>query len=483
MDIGVVSSIVLVVLYGGLTLWLSIVGMRKTTSLRSFAVGGGDMPPWLVGITMSSSIASTATFVVNPGFVWKDGVSAWIHYGVSATLGLALALVLLSKGFFLIGSKTSAVTLPDWIRKRFGAQRLGLFFAVLSLFYLTFIVLILSASARIVGELFGIGYHTALVANLLFVFSYVLMGGTYAHAYTNALQGGLMVVIATIVFLSGFRYVDGQALDTLRAVSPGFLSAINPDSALYNDLFSVFGASFVITFALMLQPHILTKVLYLRRAEDMNKFLVVAIGTSIVFSLMLFVGFFARLAHIEVAAQDSVVLTYIGQTFPPLLRSLVLVTLLAAGMSTLDGILVAISTVVVSDLVVTPLVARHPERGDEFVKKGLAWSRYVLVAIGLAALALSWNPPALLGLFAQKGIYGLVAASAAPILVGIFRPEETRAGLVGGLAVLGLAIHVVLHFGFGVVNPAVSAGLAILVSVGIGLFSSSRAQKTVAVTL
>ena len=483
MDIGMISSAALVALYAGLTLWLSVLGMRKTTSLRSFAIGSGDMPPWLVGITMSSSIASTATFVVNPGFVWKDGVSAWLHYGVAAMLGLACALILLSKGFFAIGSKVSAVTLPDWLRKRYGSPRLGLFFAVLSLFYLTFIVLILSASARIIGQLFGIDYHVALIANLLFVFSYVLMGGTYAHAYTNSLQGGLMVVIALIVFISGARYLDGDSLSTLSAVSPHFLSVINPDSVLYNDVFSVFGASFVITFALMLQPHILTKVLYLRRAEDMKRFLVVAIGTSIVFSLMLFVGFFAHLAQIDVTQQDNVVLAYVGQTFSPLLKSFVLVTLLAAGMSTLDGILVAISTVVVSDLVVTPMVARHPERAEEIMKKGLSWSRVVLVVVGIVALGLSWDPPKLLGLFAQQGVYGLVAASAAPILVGIFRPDEQRGALVGALAVVGLVIHYGLNLGLGVQNPAVSAGLAIVLSVGVGFLASARAPRSAVVPL
>jgi SSS family solute:Na+ symporter/sodium/pantothenate symporter len=152
-------------------------------------------------------------------------------------------------------------------------------------------------------------------------------------------------------------------------------------------------------------------------------------------------------------------------------------------MSTLDGILVAISTVVVSDLVVTPLVARHPERADEIMQKGLSWSRIVLVVVGVVALALSWDPPRLLGLFAQQGVYGLVAASAAPILIGIFRPDETRGALVGALAVVGLAIHFGLNLGFGVQNPAVSAGLAIVISVGVGFLASARAQRSAVLPL
>ena len=63
-----------------ITTGLALRGMRKTKSLAGFALGNGDMGPLLVGITLAASVASTATFVINPGFVWKDGLSALLHF-------------------------------------------------------------------------------------------------------------------------------------------------------------------------------------------------------------------------------------------------------------------------------------------------------------------------------------------------------------------------------------------------------------------
>lgn len=466
-------SLILVGLFALVTYGLSIVGMRKTSSLKTFALGKGDMSPYLAGITMAASIASTATFVINPGFVYVDGLSAWAHYGLGAMLGLVTALLVLSGGFQKLGKRLQAVTLPDFVRKRYDSRPLGMAFAAMTLFYVCFIVLILSGSALIVQQLFGLSYHLSLVCLLLFVFGYVLMGGTYAHAYTNALQGIMMMGIAVLVFLAGAEHLGAGFFDKLAAVSSSYASWTNPQSDLYHDFFSVFVSSFLITFALMLQPHILTKVLYLKEDKrDLRSFLVVTIVASVVFSLMLFVGFYARLDGLEVARQDAVVVTYLADAFNPYLVAFIFVSLLAAGMSTLDGILVSISSVVVADL----FLGKSAE-DEERAKKGLAWSRYVLVVLGLVALALSWDPPQRLGLFAQQGVYALVAASSAPLVLGILRPSFCQPAAVGALSFFAVALHFALRFGFDVVNPSVSASWAILASIGVGLLLSLRAPR------
>ncbi|MDF1562100.1 MAG: sodium:solute symporter family protein [Deltaproteobacteria bacterium] len=476
-------AIGLVGLYAAITIVLSVIGMRKTKDLKSFAIGKGDMGPVLVGITMSSSIASTATFVINPGFVWADGLAAWAHYGLAAGAGLTCALLVMTKGFHRVGAKVSAVTLPNWLERRYESAWIGRAFALLTLLYITFIVLILSGSALIIGALFGIGYHVALVCVLAFVFSYVLMGGTYAHAYTNAFQGGLMLIIALMVFGTGLLEYGADFGARLSAVGESYSAWLNPESTLYHSTFGVFIAAFVVTAALMLQPHIITKILYLKRKEDLRRFLAVTILSSVAFSGMLFVGFWARFSGMAVSAQDKVVIEWIGATYPPLVVSFVLVTLLAAGMSTLDGILVSISTVVVNDLVLPSLPRLDEERRMRF---GLQASRGVLVAVGLVSLALAWDPPELLGLFAQQGVYGLVAASAAPMLLGILVQGRVPAALAGGLGVLGVATHFVLKLA-GVSNPAVSAAWGILASLAIGAgwwaWSRRRSAGEAAVSL
>ena len=63
----------LVLAYVGLVYWLSWIGMRRTRDMQGFAIGNKDMSPYLIGITLAASISSTATFVINPGFVYVHG--------------------------------------------------------------------------------------------------------------------------------------------------------------------------------------------------------------------------------------------------------------------------------------------------------------------------------------------------------------------------------------------------------------------------
>lgn len=475
MNLSLLASIGFLCIYIMMTYGLSIVGMRKMRSLSSFAIGNKDMSPILVGLTMAASIASTATFVINPGFIYTHGVSAWFHYGVAAWLGIAVALTLLSKRFLSIGERQKALTIPHWIYERFHSRALSLFFAIINLFTITFVVLILVGCALIITSLFGISTKLALVLIILFVFSYVLLGGSYAHAYTNAFQAVMMALIAIFLFIHGWFNLEGGFFHQLSLQTESFRAIYNPDSDLYFDFFSVFGSSFIITFALMMQPHILSKVLYLKNERSVKRFLITTLSIGAIFSLMLIVGFFAKFQDISVNRQDMVVTSYLTQVIGGVgiwgvIQAFVAVALLAAGMSTLDGILVALSSMVVHDLY---LPFRNAQQGT-----GLVLSRWVLVGIGAFSLALAWNPPRLVGIFAQQGVYGLAAASVVPICWGTLTSQKIPVALVWLSALSGLSIHLLGNLALGISNPSVSASYGILVSASFAVICHFVFLKT-----
>ncbi|WP_243748816.1 sodium:solute symporter family transporter [Pseudomaricurvus alcaniphilus] len=457
----------LVAFYALATLWLSYIGMRKTADLKGFSIGNKDMSPYLVGVTLAASIASTATFVINPGFVYTHGVAAYLHFGVAASAGILVAFITLTRGFARIGARSGAITIPDWIYHRYQHRGLSLFFAFINLLSIAFVVLILVGCSLLVSNMFPLSRELALVLVLLFVFSYVLMGGTYAHAYTNTLQGIMMLAIAAFLAFDGWYHFDGDVLQSLRSVGANYAALVNPDSELYGTYLSVFVSGFVVTFALMLQPHILTKTLYLKSEADTTRFIVTATLVGFVFSQMLLLGFYARLAGVESPVQDAVVVNYLlfeygNSEAGQLLLAFIFVTLLAAGMSTLDGILVSLSSMVVNDIYL-PLSGKTGSAG------GLHLSRVVLVGVGCIAALLAWNPPQLVGLFAQKGVYALAAASVVPILFGVFVQRPLSPQLMFCCAAVGLFGHLCLNLFMGVANPAVSATLAIAAALVLGV--------------
>jgi SSS family solute:Na+ symporter/sodium/pantothenate symporter len=452
--------------YAALVYWLSFVGMRRTSSVEGFSIGNKDMSPYLVGITLAASIASTATFVINPGFVYQHGLSAYLHFGVAGSLGILSAFLVLTRGFLRLGEANQALTIPQWIYYRYNHRGFSLFFAFINLLSITFVVLILVGCSLLVTGLFPVDQKTALVLVLLFVFSYVLMGGTYAHAYTNSLQGIMMLGVTVLLFVQGFRYFAGDPMAALRSVGDQYAMAFNHGSGLYFDFFSVFVSGFVVTFALMLQPHILTKVLYLRSEKDIGKFIGTTVVVGTLFTLMLMIGFYARLAGLEIDSQDTVVREYLLHEFGSspwgeYMLVFIFITLLAAGMSTLDGILVALSAMVVNDIV-KPFAGARSD--------GLLLSRWVLVAVGVIGVLLAWNPPPLIGLFAQKGVYGLAAASLVPVLFGVLLRRHIPLWVVMGAAAIGLGLHLFFNLVMGVANPAISATYGIFASLIFGVF-------------
>lgn len=470
--------------YAAVTATLAWKGARRTTDMTSFAIGNRDMGPGLVGLTLAASMASTATFVINPGFVYAYGLSALIAFTVPMIAGMFVGLILLARRFRTIGDKVGALTLPHWMGERFGSKALAIYFSLITLLNLFYIVLIVVGSAYMMTATLHLDYRLSVALVVAFVFAYTMFGGSYAHTYTNGFQGALMAVVAVLLVLSGFLVVDGDLFTQIGAVAatePHFLSLTNPESPFFQGTFEVLVCSFVMGFALVTQPHLMTKALYLRSSRDMGRFIAIGGGAFVLFSGVYLAGFYARVLFPGIANQDTVMATYLAGVFPGKLSIAISVVVLAAAMSTLDGILVAVSTTVGNDLVRHCIPARTAERiGPDRVQRISLWSsRAVIVLLGVAALLLALEPPALVGIFGSVGVYGILATATAPLLAGVFL-QKVPTALVWVTVLLGPALHFGLYFAGASANPAVTATWGIGASlVPLALWSTVPALKRV----
>ena len=484
---------ILFIAYMLATAWLSWMGHRRTRGFASFALGSGHMKPWVVGITLAASTASAATFIINPGFVYVDGLSAWMHMVPAMFCGFMLMICLLSFRFRRIGQASGALTIPDWIGRRYGSPAYALFFAVVNLLAFAFVVLLVGGISIVMQQLLGVSNTTALLITLIFVTGYVFVGGTYAHVFTNLLQGSLMLLVAAIVIISGLPLLLGDwpgFVAAMQAQDPLLLAPVKTDGQLFNDVFSIYCAGFLVGAAVVCQPHILTKALYVENDRAVRDYLIVLAVALGLFFLLATVGFYARLAVppeqlVDAASgafrQDLVMTMYLKNAFPDWMFTLISVVLLAAAMSTLDGLLVGLSTITANDLLLN-LARRFGRFEDESAQ--LAWayraSHAVLVVIAVAAFFVLQNPPPLLGIFGQVGVYGLVLGSVPPLLAGIWF-SRVPLGLVWGASLAAMGLHFSLYLWgshwfpeatLTFANPGVTLGLSMLIVVGpaMGLF-------------
>lgn len=462
-----------VLAYFGVTGALALRAARRTPSLATYAVGARDIPAPVVGLSLAAQLTSVATFVVNPGLVHAYGLSALLGYGLSAGLGIMLGLAVLSGRFRTHGVRVQALTLPQWIGARFESPALRAVFAVLTLGLVTFATLIVVALALVLAPLLGLGPTAVAVGLMALVVAGVMLGGATGHAWTNAVQAAIMLVVALVLIGAGLpRLLAGELLAGLAAIDPQLVRAVNPSSPYFRTPFEVFACNFVVGLAIVCQPHVISKALYLREDRDVRRYLATAIGCGIVFTSVLVTGLFSRLAFPELLRIDRAIPTWIAATFPPAVQVLVAIGLLCAGLSTLEGILLALSATFSAD-VFRPLA---PAASDAAALRAgrLGLAATAVLTVLLAAWQIEHPTGGTVAIFAQYGVYLLFSAAFVPLACGMFVPRAGRPVVTAAVAASVLVYFAVALLRLSPLhnNPAFLATSAIAaawVTVGAGL--------------
>jgi len=482
MNISLVTTILLI-LYMGLVLFFVIKGALRTKSLQDYAVGTGFSPVF-VGLSLAASVTSAATFIINPGFVAVYGWSAFLAMSIVLPIGLFLSLIVMTKSFQKIGTTSKALTLAQWIGNRFNSKVHSRIIAFLSLLLITFIVLICVGIVKVLASALGASELYVLIGLVVFVFGYTMFGGANSMIKNNAIQAIMISVVAVILLFSGYQYFDSGLAgfwNQVRAIDPLLTETYNPESPLFRDFFEVVVCNFIIGIAIVCQPHIITRSLMLRSEKDTNKYLLTSVLVLILFFSVLFVGLYARLQMPDLMQDgvavtlDSIVSVYVVNQFSPYLGVIVIFGLMAAGLSTLEGLVQSVSTTITNDIVL-PLSKRD---FSENKKKNI--NRFVIVILAVITIVMSYdqlvNPNLSVGIFAQNGVYMFFSAAFVPVLFGIYlKNVNSRAPLFATLT--AVVVYVAVYYGGltpytsgQVRNPAVAGALAIVASFLVGVLS------------
>jgi len=475
--------LVLVLIYMAVILFFVFRGAKQTKSLNDYALGNFLFSPTAVGFSLAASMTSAATFIINPGFVTYYGLSGVLSMAIFLPLGALTSLIVLTKGFRKAGETVKALTMAQWIGSMYGSKFFALFFAFLSLLLLTFIVLICVGLTKVLAG--AMGADELLVSTLIicFIFGYMMFGGANSMVYTNMVQALLMVVVATILLGSGYEHFSQGItgfIEKLRNIDPLLASSNNPASPLFRDFFEIIFCQLVVGVAIVCQPHIITKSLLLKSDKHVNRFLTVAVLTEILFFSVVIVGLYARIQYPDLQvngqpiAVDNVVSVYVVEHFPIVVGLILIMGLVSAGLSTVEGLIQSMSTTITSDIIKT--LTRD---SFDFDRYGILINKAVIVVLALVTIFLTHdqliNPNLSVGIFAQNGVYAYFSAAFFPVLYGTFKRNSTPIAASFGAAVAALVVYFFTYYGewlgymqAPVKNPAIAATFAIISSLVIG---------------
>lgn len=295
------------------------------------------------------------------------------------------------------------------------------------------------------------------------------------------IQATLMIIVAFILLGSGYEHFSNGIhgfLNKLAAIDPLLAKPVNPESFLFRDNFEIIFCQIIIGIAIVCQPHIITKSLLLKSEKDVNLYLLVGVVAEALFFLVVIAGLYARITFPDLTVNgqaipvDGIMSAYVVQEFPIYIGLLVVLGLISAGLSTLEGLIQSLSITITSDIL-TPMI------GERAVAKSVLINRLVIVILAIVTIVLTFdqllNPNLSVGIFAQNGVYAYFSAAFVPVLFGMFLK---RVPLVAPVAasLTSVVIHFSIYYGgitsymdAPVRNPGIAAALAILASVIVGL--------------
>ncbi|XP_004868824.1 sodium/glucose cotransporter 5 isoform X7 [Heterocephalus glaber] len=203
-----VTDIVVIAIYFALNvavgIWSSCRASRNTVS--GYFLAGRDMTWWPIGASLFASSEGSGLFVGLAGSGAAGGLAvAGFEWNATYVL-LALAWV-----FVPIYISSEIVTLPEYIQKRFGGQRIRIYLSVLSLLLSVFtkISIDLYAGALFVHICLGWNFYLSTILTLFITALYTIAGGLATVIYTDALQTVIMVVGAVILAIKAFDQIGG----------------------------------------------------------------------------------------------------------------------------------------------------------------------------------------------------------------------------------------------------------------------------------
>ncbi|XP_075415262.1 sodium/mannose cotransporter SLC5A10 isoform X3 [Tenrec ecaudatus] len=167
---------------------------------------------WPIGASLFASSEGSGLFIGLAGSGAAGGLAvAGFEWNATYVL-LALAWV-----FVPIYISSEIVTMPEYMQKRYGGQRIRTYLSVLSLLLSVFtkISIDLYAGALFVHICLGWNFYLSTTIMLIVTALYTIAGGLAAVIYTDALQTLIMVIGAVILTVKAFDQIGGY--DQLEA--------------------------------------------------------------------------------------------------------------------------------------------------------------------------------------------------------------------------------------------------------------------------
>jgi sodium/proline symporter len=442
---------------------------REGSTLKGYFIAGKKLPPWVVAFSTNATGESGWLLLGLTGMGYAVGAHAlWVVVG--EVVGIALAWIVMSRRIKRLADESDSITVPDVLAARFGDER-HVLRTISVLIILCMVGAYVAAQMVATGKAFDgfteLDYRSGVFVGATVIIAYTLVGGFKAVAWTDLIQG-VMMLLGLITLPAVAIYAGGgweAIVSNLHSQDPGLLSPWGPVGKSTAAIVGV--VSFLaLGISFMGVPQLMVRFMSARSEESLVPAMIISIIVILLFDLgAVLTGMAGRALFPGLEDPESILPVMSMAMLPPWMAGIMMVVVLAAVMSTVDSLLILASSAVVRDFM-------QKIRGSQLADKTLAnWGKILTLVIGVCGVIFALQQTPLIFWFVLFAWFGLGAAFGPVLLCALWYPKTTLKGAIAGM--LGGFLTTVIWvlalkeqaYGLSEIIPGFSVGLFLTITV------------------
>ncbi|MEC7786204.1 MAG: sodium/proline symporter [Nitrospinota bacterium] len=403
---------------------------RQTRSSLDFFLADRSLKAWVTAVSSTASSESAWAVLGTVGLAYKEGLSA-IWFLPGCLMGYLINWFFIAEKIRKRSEEIQAVTLPDYIENYFNDKNhLLRLISVVIIFscMIAYVAAQFTAIGKMFDAIFGVPHILSITIGGAIVLGYTMMGGVRAVAWTDFIQGLIMVFGLLVLSIAATSSLGGfpKMLIEVEKISPETLEWMGGKST------TVFIGSMVGLLGIGLgypgQPHVVTRYMAAKDTRAIKNGTWIALGWGLLmYSSSILLGICGQALFPGLEDPEHLFPKAAEQLLPIFLTAIVLTGVLSAIMSTVSAqILVAASTVA-HDIYSKMLNQSLSNEKIIFV------SRLTVLLLGLGAIFIALGENRVIFWFVLFAWSGLGASFGPLILFILYWKKVTRQGAIAGM--------------------------------------------------
>ncbi|WP_066187289.1 sodium:solute symporter family protein [Gracilibacillus timonensis] len=464
-----------IILYVVIAIVIAIISRRgKKQSMVSYFIGDRKLNGFVSAMSYSATTYSAFMLVGLAGLTFSGGVGAY-GFEIIYLMGVSLVAIF-GPRFWLAGKKYGYVTPSEMLGDRYQHKGASVVSAIAScLFLIPYSAVQLTGIGYLLQGVTdnAISYTTGVVLATILALIFTYIAGIRSVAWTDSLQSIMMIITSTIVVLLLINHLGGFQgfVDSVKTNNPQAWSV--PGNGFFQ-FWTFLGLTIPWFFFSISNPQVSQRLFMPASLKSMRYMLLGFMIFGLIYTIVSVVwGFSASVMFSDLENPDMATpMLLSSEAIPPILGVLVMIGIMAAAISTIDSILLTLSSLFSRD------IYANVKQGTKD-RKQLLVGKIVIPVIAILAYLFAQLQLDLIAVLSVSSSAGLIVV--VPAIIGtFFWKRGTAAGVMTSIMISSLLVIYIEATG-GLLLGLKSGIWGIVVSgilfVGVSLSTKAPEQK------